>query len=102
MMVGIAVSYGNILIDRINALIKEGKAKREAIVNGASERLRPIMMTAATTIFGLLPTAMATSAGTESNVPLAIAVIGGTFMATLLTLYVVPILYLLIAKSNTN
>jgi multidrug efflux pump subunit AcrB len=102
MMVGIAVSYGNILIDRINALIKEGKAKTEAIVNGAGDRFRPVLMTAGTTIFGLLPTAMATSAGTESNVPLAIAVIGGTFMATLLTLYIIPILYALIAKSETT
>jgi multidrug efflux pump subunit AcrB len=96
MMVGIAVSYGNILIDRINGLIKEGKAQREAIVNGATDRFRPILMTAGTTIFGLLPTAMARSAGTEANVPLAIAVIGGTFMATLLTLYIIPIMYSLI------
>lgn len=102
MMVGIAVSYGNILIDRINALIKEGKAKGEAIIQGATDRFRPILMTAATTIFGLLPTAMATSAGTEANVPLAIAVIGGTFMSTFLTLYFIPILYLLIAKSKIN
>jgi CzcA family heavy metal efflux pump len=100
MMVGIAVSYGNILIDRINGLIKEGKAKVEAIVNGASDRFRPVLMTAGTTIFGLLPTAMATNAGSEANVPLAIAVIGGTFMATLLTLYIIPIMYLLIAKTK--
>lgn len=102
MMVGISVSYGNILIDRINSLIKEGKMKINAIIGGASERFRPILMTAGTTIFGLLPTAMASSSGSESNVPLAIAVIGGTFMATLLTLYIIPILYLLIAKSNKN
>ncbi|MBW8051142.1 MAG: efflux RND transporter permease subunit [Cytophagales bacterium] len=102
MMVGIAVSYGNILIDRINTLFKEGKAKIEAIVSGATDRFRPVLMTAGTTIFGLLPTAMATSAGSESNVPLAIAVIGGTFMATLLTLYIIPILYLLIAKTKNN
>jgi len=98
MMIGIAVSYGNILIDRINGLITEGKEKGEAIISGATDRFRPVLMTAGTTIFGLLPTAMATSAGTEANVPLAIAVIGGTFMATLLTLYIIPILYSLIAK----
>ncbi|MBL4653016.1 MAG: efflux RND transporter permease subunit [Flavobacteriales bacterium] len=98
MMIGIAVSYGNILIDRINGLIKEGKEKSIAIVSGATDRFRPVLMTAGTTIFGLLPTAMATSAGTEANVPLAIAVIGGTFTATLLTLYIIPILYSLIAK----
>ena len=102
MMVGIAVSYGNILIDRINTLMKEGSIKSEAIVNGATDRFRPVLMTASTTIFGLLPTALADSAGTEANVPLAIAVIGGTFMSTFLTLYIIPILYLLIAKSKIN
>ncbi|MEX0812017.1 MAG: efflux RND transporter permease subunit [Chitinophagales bacterium] len=102
MMVGISVSYGNILIDRINALVKEGKARQEAIVNGASDRFRPVLMTASTTIFGLLPTALATSPGSEANVPLAIAVIGGTFMATLLTLYIIPVLYSLIAKKEES
>ncbi|KKK87433.1 hypothetical protein LCGC14_2753300, partial [marine sediment metagenome] len=92
--------YGNILIDRINGLMKEGIEKHEAIVKGATNRFRPVLMTAGTTIFGLLPTAMARSAGTEANVPLAIAVIGGTFMATLLTLYIIPIMYQLIAKSK--
>ena len=100
MMVGISVSYGNILIDRINALVKEGKQQKEAILNGAADRFRPVLMTAATTIFGLLPTALATGAGTEANVPLAIAVIGGTFMATLLTLYIIPMLYSLIAQKK--
>lgn len=93
MMVGISVSYGNILIDRINALVKEGSEKQDAIINGATDRFRPVLMTASTTIFGLLPTAMAFSAGSEANVPLAIAVIGGTFMATVLTLYVIPVVY---------
>lgn len=102
MMIGIAVSYGNILIDRINSLVAEGTAQAEAVVHGATDRFRPVLMTAGTTIFGLLPTAMATSAGTEANVPLAIAVIGGTFMSTLLTLYIIPILYLLIAKSKND
>jgi len=100
MMVGIAVAYGNILIDRINVLVSDGKEKREAIVSGATDRFRPVLMTSATTIFGLLPTALAGKAGAEANVPLAIAVIGGTFMATLLTLYIIPIMYLLIAKTN--
>jgi len=100
MMVGISVSYGNILIDRINALVREGMEKREAILNGSADRFRPVLMTASTTIFGLLPTALATSSGSEANVPLAIAVIGGTFMATLLTLYIIPILYSFIAKTE--
>jgi len=93
MMVGISVSYGNILVDRINVISKEGVETKKAIISGSKDRFRPVLMTASTTIFGLLPTALATSSGTESNVPLAIAVIGGTFMATLLTLYIIPIFY---------
>jgi HAE1 family hydrophobic/amphiphilic exporter-1 len=100
MMVGIAVSYGNILVDRINRIAIEGVEKTTAIISGAKDRFRPVLMTASTTIFGLLPTALASSSGTEANVPLAITIIGGTFMATLLTLYVIPILYSLIAKNH--
>ena len=99
MMVGISVSYGNILVDRINVLMIEGKQKQAAIIEGSSDRFRPVLMTASTTIFGLLPTALATSPGSEANVPLAIAVIGGTFMAALITLYIIPIFYSLIAKN---
>ena len=102
MMVGISVSYGNILIDRINNLVNEGRSKYDAIIEGSGDRFRPVLMTAATTIFGLLPTALGLTRGTEANVPLAIAVIGGTFMASLLTLYIIPILYSLIAKSKTS
>ena len=101
MMVGIAVSYGNILIERINSLMKEGVERSRAIIDGAGDRFRPVLMTASTTIFGLLPTAMATSPGTEANVPLAITVIGGTFMATLLTLYIIPILFHYLAAKRT-
>ncbi|MGY8987336.1 MAG: efflux RND transporter permease subunit [Flavobacteriales bacterium] len=101
MMVGISVSYGNILIDRINTLIKEGLNKKDAILNGSSDRFRPVLMTAATTVFGLLPTAIGIGEA-GSNTPLAIAVIGGTTTATILTLYVIPILYLTIEKTETN
>jgi multidrug efflux pump subunit AcrB len=100
MMVGIAVSYGNILVDRINALTFEGQNIKDAIVMGAGDRFRPVLMTAGTTIFGLLPTAMASSAGSEANVPLVIAVIGGTFMAALLTLYMIPVLYSFVTKAK--
>ncbi|MBL4707254.1 MAG: efflux RND transporter permease subunit, partial [Flavobacteriales bacterium] len=102
MMVGISVSYGNILVDRISVLVKEGMQKTEAILNGSSDRFRPVLMTASTTILGLLPTALATNPGSEANVPLAIAVIGGTFMAMLLTLYIIPILYSFLAKTENQ
>ncbi|MEX1241991.1 MAG: efflux RND transporter permease subunit [Cyclobacteriaceae bacterium] len=100
MMVGISVSYGNILVDRINALTYKGNSIKDAIIMGAADRFRPVLMTAATTIFGLLPTALSRSSGSEANVPLAIAVMGGTFMATLLTLYIIPILYSFISKAK--
>ena len=100
MMVGISVSYGNILVDRINILMGEGKQKQAAIIEGSSDRFRPVLMTASTTVLGLLPTALATNPGSEANVPLAIAVIGGTLMATIITLYIIPIFYSLIAKTE--
>ena len=101
MMVGISVSYGNILIDRINNLIKEGLNKKDAIINGSADRFRPVLMTATTTVFGLMPTAIGIG---ESgvNTPLAIAVIGGTTTATILTLYIIPILYLTIEKTELD
>ena len=100
MMVGIAVSYGNILVDRINRLAREGKDLEEAIISGAEDRFRPVLMTTLTTIFALIPTAIGFSRGTEANVPLAIAVIGGTFMASLLAFYLIPILYSLFTRSQ--
>jgi HAE1 family hydrophobic/amphiphilic exporter-1 len=87
-------------VDRINALIGDGNQFQAAISEGSSDRFRPVLMTASTTILGLLPTALATNPGSESNVPLAIAVIGGTFMATISTLYIIPIFYSLIAKTE--
>jgi CzcA family heavy metal efflux pump len=98
MMVGIAVSYGNILVDRINTLFNSSNDLTNSIINGSKDRFRPVLMTAITTILGLLPTAIGFGQGTEANVPLAIAVIGGTFMATLLTLFIIPILYSLFTK----
>jgi multidrug efflux pump subunit AcrB len=99
MMVGISVSYGNILIDRINTLITGGENMNSAIINGSLDRFRPILMTAATTVFGLLPTAIGFG-NADANAPLAIAVIGGTIAAALLSLYIVPVLYSLISKNK--
>jgi CzcA family heavy metal efflux pump len=102
MMVGIAVSYGNILVDRINALMYKGQHVKEAIIQGASDRFRPVMMTMTTTVFGLMPTAIGIGEGGEANMPLAVAVIGGTLAATLLTFYIIPILYSFISKTSKN
>ncbi|MBZ9730861.1 efflux RND transporter permease subunit [Salegentibacter sp. JZCK2] len=100
MMVGIAVSYGNILVDRINALAYKGNSIARAIVMGAGDRFRPVLMTMATTVLGLLPTAIGMGDGGEANQPLALAVIGGTLAATLLTFFIIPILYSFTTKTK--
>lgn len=100
MMVGIAVAYGNILIDRINRLVAEGMAVSDAVRQGAADRLRPVLMTMLTTVFGLLPMALGLQIGGEANVPLARAIIGGTLAATLLTLLVIPLVYKLMIKDK--
>ncbi len=102
MMVGIAVAYGNILIDRINRLSEEGMNTHDAILNGAKDRLRPVLMTMLTTVFGLLPMALGLQVGGEANVPLAISIIGGVLAATILTLLVIPVLYSLFGKKSNE
>jgi CzcA family heavy metal efflux pump len=100
MMTGISVAYGNILIDRINRLVQEGLPVKDAVQQGASDRLRPVLMTMLTTVFGLLPMALNWQTGGEANVPLARAIIGGVLAATVLTLFVIPVLYLLLVKQK--
>lgn len=91
---GVAVLNGLVLISGWNELKEEGVTDlKERIVQGARRRIRPIMLTALTDIFGFLPMALSTSAGAEVQQPLATVVIGGMITSTLLTLFVLPILY---------
>ncbi|HEC43661.1 MAG TPA: efflux RND transporter permease subunit [Bacteroides sp.] len=99
MMTGISVAYGNILIDRINARLKQGESVMSAIIEGAGERLRPVLMTMLTTVMGLLPLAMGFRIGSEANVPLARTIIGGIIVATGMTLIIIPILYSFFTKT---
>jgi len=89
----ISVAYGNILIDRINSRLIQGESVKSAILEGASERLRPVLMTMLTTVMGLLPLALGLKIGSEANVPLARTIIGGIVVATAMTLIIIPILY---------
>jgi len=90
---GIAVLNGVVMVSHINSLRKQGKDLDEAVHQGASDRLRPVLITALVASLGFIPMALATSRGAEVEKPLATVVIGGLITATLLTLYVLPLLY---------
>jgi HAE1 family hydrophobic/amphiphilic exporter-1 len=100
MMVGISVSNSVLLVDFANRERETGLGARDAALSAARVRLRPILMTTAATILGLLPMAMHLRPGDEMNLPLARAVIGGLAGSTVLTLFVVPILYVLLRRDN--
>ena len=93
LLVGLVVKNAIILIDKVNQLREAGMAKREALVEGARSRLRPIMMTTLTAVFGFMPLALAFGEGAEVRAPMAITVIGGLVVSTLLTLVVIPVVY---------
>jgi hydrophobic/amphiphilic exporter-1 (mainly G- bacteria), HAE1 family len=94
MLVGIVVNNAIVLVDYVNVLRREeGYALDEALVTAGRVRLRPILMSTLTTVLGLLPLALIPGEGAELRVPLAIPVIGGLLLSTLLTLVVIPVLY---------
>lgn len=92
-LAGIVVNDGILLVERISQLRREGQATRDAILGAGRDRFRPVLMTTATTVLGLLPMALGIGTGAALRKPLAVAVIGGIMVATLLTLVVVPVLY---------
>ena len=100
LLVGIVVKNAIILIDKVNQLREAGVAKRQALVEGARSRLRPIMMTTLCTLFGFLPLAIAVGDGAEVRSPMAITVIGGLLVSTVLTLVVIPVMYNLLDRSS--
>jgi cobalt-zinc-cadmium resistance protein CzcA len=93
---GVAVLNGVVLISYINQLLKEGHELEFAIVRGASDRLRPVLMTALVASLGFIPMALSHGTGAEVQRPLATVVIGGLITSTLLTMFVLPVLYNLI------
>lgn len=90
---GVAMLNGVVLVSSINQMSRAGQSVREAVLNGARRRLRPVLMTAFVASFGFLPMAVATSTGAEVQRPLATVVIGGLFSSTVLTLFQLPVLY---------
>ncbi|MFC1559296.1 efflux RND transporter permease subunit [Gemmatimonadota bacterium] len=102
MLTGIVVNDGIIKVDFINQLRAKDRPLRKAIVEAGHYRLRPVLMTTVTTMLGLTPMAIGFGAGAELRRPLAIAVIGGEFSATALTLIVIPVVYSLIESLRGN
>ncbi len=90
---GVAVLNGVVLVSRIAQLRQEGASAEDAVVRGAEDRLRPVLMTASIAIFSLIPMVYATGPGSEVQRPLAIVVVGGLLTSTILTLVVLPALY---------
>ncbi|MFC2160252.1 efflux RND transporter permease subunit [Acidobacteriota bacterium] len=93
MLAGISVNNGIVMVDYINQLKRRGIEKKEAIIQACSVRLRPVLITALTTIMGMLPMALSVSQGSEMRAPMAITVVGGLVATTFLTLFVIPIIY---------
>ncbi|MCP3960803.1 MAG: efflux RND transporter permease subunit [bacterium] len=102
MLAGIVVNNAIVLVDAINRRRREGEEPLQAVLGAGSERLRPILMTTATTVLALLPMALGLGAGDELRAPLAITVIGGLTAATLLTLVVIPCIYMVMLGGRST
>jgi HAE1 family hydrophobic/amphiphilic exporter-1 len=100
MLAGIVVNNAIVLVDAVNQRRRSGQGTTEALISAGQDRLRPILMTSATTILGLLPMAIGLGEGAELRAPLAITVIGGLSVATLLTLVVIPVVYSLVDRKG--
>ena len=100
MLAGIVVNNAIVLVDYINTLRRQGLEKIEAIVRASSVRLRPILMTTTTTVLGLLPMALGLGEGAEIRTPMALTVIAGLASSTLLTLIVIPTVYVLVDRGD--
>ena len=98
MMLGIVVSNGVLLVDYTNVLRRKGRPLHDAVVTASRTRLRPILMTSLATVFGLLPMAIGWGTGGETNAPLARSVVGGLSVSTLLTLFLVPTMYMILEE----
>jgi HAE1 family hydrophobic/amphiphilic exporter-1 len=99
-LAGIVVNNGIVFIDTVNQLRDQGMEKQEALITTGKMRLRPILMTALTTILGLSTMALGIGQGAEMMAPMAIVTIGGLLYATLMTLFVVPSMYDLMHRKD--
>jgi multidrug efflux pump len=98
MLIGLVTKNAILIVEFSNQLRARGRPLSEAVIEAATIRLRPILMTSFSTIFGVLPIAMGIGAGGESRMPLGLVVVGGVFFSTFLTLVLVPVVYTLLAR----
>ena len=101
LLIGLMTKNGILIVEFANQLRDEGRAVRDAILEGATLRFRPVLMTAISTIFGATPLVLAMGAGAESRAAIGVVIIGGMSFATVLTLFVIPVLYDLLARFTT-
>src|SRR3546814_742498 len=90
---GVAMPNGIVLIGFLNELRDKGRSVRDAVIQGTALRLRPVLMTASVAILGLVPMLLSSGVGAETQRPLATVVVGGLITSTLLTLFLLPVLY---------
>jgi HAE1 family hydrophobic/amphiphilic exporter-1 len=100
MLAGIVVKNAIVLVDHVNQRRREGLSKHDAVVEAGRVRLRPILMTTLTTILGLIPMALGLGEGAEIRAPMAVTVIGGLTVSTLLTLIVIPTMYFVVDRKR--
>ena len=100
MLIGLVTKNGILIVEFANQKRKLGLSVSEAAFDAAVARLRPILMTSLATIFGAMPIALALGAGASSRVPLGIVVVGGLLFALILTLFVIPTMYVFMADKN--
>lgn len=101
-LVGIASKNGILIVEFANQLRDEGREFRDALITACDMRLRPVLMTALSTMMGSLPLILATGAGSESRVLLGTVIFSGVLMTTLMTLFIVPVVYDLLAKNTSS
>jgi HAE1 family hydrophobic/amphiphilic exporter-1 len=99
-LAGIVVNNAIVLVDYARELQRRGMSKIDALAEAGSLRLRPILMTTLTTVLGLVPMAIGGREGAELSVPLAITLMGGLMFATVLTLFVIPVVYSVMDRSS--
>ena len=102
LLVGLVVKNGIVMIDYAHRLHDEGQAFREAVTAAARIRLRPILMTTLCTLFGLVPLALGLGSGAELQKPLALVVIGGLSLSTVVTLFAVPTFYIWVRRGGED